>query len=279
MRLPLLLVAVLGWNILAHADDAPAPATPAAPAFPATGSALNLTFIGDSITAATYLKDEERPGAVCAAALGEKYPGVTVSQSNGGLSGFTTCNFLPSGNPDPDNKSPLNLAEKGARQLQADHPGLAVFSIMLGTNDSAQKGPTGAPVAADKYKMNLEKIAKRLLADFPGCKVVLQQPTWYSPNTENFSYYGQEGLDLLQTYFPVIAAIPADFPGGQVVAGDTAAFEAFKADPTGNLNPQKVNEKNGHHGTFYLHPNPAGATALGKFWAEGIATALAPKTP
>jgi lysophospholipase L1-like esterase len=117
-----------------------------------------------------------------------------------------------------------------------------VFSIILGTNDSAVQGPNGAPVSKGDYQTNLQTIIGQLLKDFPGCKVVIQQPTWYSPNTHNRSTYMQEGLTRLQSYFPKIKATVKSFAKAnpkQVFLGDKDAFDFFRK----------------HAGQYFQHEN------------------------
>jgi len=135
---------------------------------------------------------------------------------------------------------------------------------MLGTNDSAIKGPNGAPVAPDAYYDNLKIITDRLIKDYPNCKIIIQQPIWYSPNTYNGAQYLQEGLDRLQSYFPQIKKL-VKTNKHQIFLGDTKAFGYFKNNYQAGLQAE-----NGHQGIFYLHPNQAGAGALGVFWAKAI---------
>jgi lysophospholipase L1-like esterase len=231
--------------------------------------ALDLVYIGDSITAGATLSDAatQAPPVICSQAIQAKLKDESVYFSNQGHGGHTTVDFLPSSARD------FPGLELAARKLLSDHPGKLVFSIMLGTNDSAVTGPRGAPVSPENYGKNLTTIMDQLLADFPGSEVFIQQPIWYSPNTHNHSTYEQAGLDRLNSYFPVIQAVVAAEAGvhkGQVHAGDTAAYAYFEANGV-----KELHAETGVEGTFYLHPNVIGATSLGNFWANAILAGLA----
>jgi len=223
---------------------------------------LHVIYIGDSITAGAGLSDPsvEAPPVIASDYL-KKQAGIdNVLFSNQGHSGFTTVDFLPGGNA-------FKLAEVAASGY-ANRPGIMVFSVMLGTNDSAIKGPNGSPVAPENYGKNLKIIIDQLLKDYPGCKIIINHPVWYSPNTYNGAQYLQEGLDRLQSYFPVIKGLVSSYATtnkGQIFLGDTKAFDFFKKNYLNNFQSE-----NGHQGTFYLHPNATGAKALGDFWGAGI---------
>ncbi|HTD39348.1 MAG TPA: hypothetical protein VK671_01920, partial [Mucilaginibacter sp.] len=138
----------------------------------------------------------------------------------------------------------------------------------LGTNDSAIAGPNGSPVSAGQYRNNLKIIIDRLLQHFPHSKIIIQKSIWYSPNTYNGSMYLQEGLTRLQSYFPQIDKLVAEYKTsypGHVFASDKRAFDYFSSHYSTDLIPEQ-----GHEGIFYLHPNSKGASALGQFWCEAI---------
>ena len=224
---------------------------------------LNIVFIGNSITHGAGLKDwktEAPPNEVIA--FLKKQPNVgRVDFANMGISGHTTVDFLPATATDfPKVEAAANaFVNKNA---------LLVFSVILGTNDSAVQGPNGAPVSKEGYKTNLKIIISQLINDFPGCKVIVQQPIWYSPNTHNRSAYMQEGLMRLQTYFPKIRDVVKSYRKShpaQVFLGDTKAFNFFKANAE-----QYLQHENGQDGVFYLHPNKEGAVILGDYWAKAI---------
>ena len=224
---------------------------------------LNIVFIGNSITHGAGLKDwktEAPPNEAVKYLMQQAGVGV-VNFANQGYSGHTTVDFLPATNKD------FPKVEAAAQDFTNKNAQL-VFSIILGTNDSAVNGPNGAPVTKENYQANLQAIINQLLKDFPGCKVIIQQPTWYSPNTHNHSTYMQEGLNRLQTYFPMIKKAVKNYAKtnpGQVFRGDRDAFGFFKKHAE-----QFFQHESGQDGIFYLHPNKEGAIVLGDFWAKAI---------
>jgi lysophospholipase L1-like esterase len=230
---------------------------------PSAKSTVDIVYIGDSITQGVLLQDPgvQSPPAICTRLLGESLPEANIFMSNQGRSGHTTVDVLPATDTD------FPAIEQAATQLQSLHPGRLVFSIMLGTNDSAESGPNGAPVSAEQYRDNLRAIISGLLRNFPASVVILHEPTWYSPNTHNRSDYGAAGLARLQTYFPMIDSLVRSFSSAsdRVYQGDTSAFGFFAAHYRFDLVPEK-----GAGGTFYLHPNQQGADALAEFWFKAI---------
>lgn len=229
---------------------------------------LNIVFIGNSITQGVIIQDPAHNAPPVKAALyltGQ--PSVnSVKYSNQGVSGCTTVDYLP------QTETLFPKAKAAADKFADETWSTLIFSIMLGTNDSAIKGPNGAPVSPDKYKENMKTIINQLLALYPNCKIVLHRPVWYSPNTYNGAMYLKEGLYRLQSYYPVLQLLVKDystrFPG-QVFMGDTEAFDYFKTNYQSDLIPE-----DGNAGTFYLHPNEKGATVLGNYWAKAILKAL-----
>ncbi|MES2428033.1 MAG: GDSL-type esterase/lipase family protein [Bacteroidota bacterium] len=227
---------------------------------------LNIVFIGDSITYGAGLPDRgtQAPPVICANYLKKQSQIGTVDFSNQGHSGYTTLDWLPGTRAFID-------AEAAARAFSNQNAQL-LFSIKIGTNDSAIKGTHGAPVSVEDYRANLKTIIDQLLKDFPGCKVIIEHPIWYSPNTYNGTAYLQEGLTRLQTYIPVMDELVKSYKATnpkQVFVGDTKAFNYFKDNATSDLQPEK-----GRQGVFYLHPNPKGAITLGEFWGKAIAKIL-----
>jgi alpha-galactosidase len=225
---------------------------------------VNILFIGDSITAG--LSEEEAPPVSSAAWLRQHGPGKMVFAANLGRGGHTTVDVSP------DTGTDFVEIEHAATQLQSTHPGRLVFSVMLGTNDSAVYGPLGSPVSSEQYRKNLVTILDRLLKDYPGCSVILHRPIWYSPNTYNGSRYLAEGLQRLESYFPEIDTILAHYQKtrpNHVFRGDTKSFEFFKENHKLYMTPEQ-----GEQGTFYLHPNKQGAELLGRFWAEAIEASM-----
>lgn len=231
---------------------------------------LNIVFIGDSITEGDGPDKPDDSAPLHAINFLKKQPALgTIAFSNQGHSGFTTVDFLPS------RGSTLSDAEKAADSLQKINTGTLIFSIMLGTNDSAEEGPLGSPVSPANYHKNLMTIMDKLLNDFPGCRIILHHATWYSPTTYNGSRYLTAGLKRLQSYFPEISTIVKTYKQshpGQVFTGDTKAFDFFKV----NHKSHCIHEQ-GQRGIFYLHPNSKGAKALGNFWGKAIYQTLSIK--
>jgi len=215
---------------------------------------VHIVFIGNSITKASYTK--ETPPISAAKYLEEKYH-YKVEFANCGVSGKTTVNFLP------EMKDLFPRVIKAADVLYDDNS-LLVFSIKLGTNDSAIKGPKGAPVSPEDYRKNMQSIINELISRYPNCKIIVHRPIWYSPNTYNNSAYLEEGLNRLQSYIPEIKKLVKDNKGF-VFEGDTKAFNFFRKNYKEYFRPEE-----GKHGTFYLHPNTEGSIKLGEFWAKSI---------
>ena len=227
---------------------------------------LNIVFVGNSITYGGGLADRKDapPNEACAWLRNQKNVG-EVNFSNQGVSGHTSVDVLPQTNTD----FPRIL--KAAKSF-ANPNALLVFSIKLGTNDSAVKGPKGAPVSKEDYYQNLKTITDSLMSAFPGCKIIYQQPIWYSPNTHNRSTYMEEGLNRLQTYGPQLQKLVKVYQKtnpNSVYMGDTKAFKFFKKHHKEYLAPEE-----GKFGAFYLHPNKEGAYILGDYWGKAIYKAL-----
>ena len=229
---------------------------------------VTVVFIGDSITYGAGLPSPvtDAPPVQAAKYLEQqKYIG-KVKFLNEGVSGFTTVNFLPASG------SAYDKVIKATDNLYKNEESQLVFSIMLGTNDSAVEGPKGAPVSPGSYFNNLKVITDSLLKRYPGCKVIINYPIWYSANTYNGSKYLQEGLDRLQSYFPEIKRLVKAYTlsnPGRVFTGDAQGFNYFK------INWKKYfQQEQGKKGIFFLHPNKEGARALGNFWGKAIAAAL-----
>ncbi len=225
---------------------------------------LDIVYIGNSITQGVQLPNpkEDAPPATATEYLRHKSGINSVEFSNQGKSGYTTIDFLPA------TVKAFPKVIEATHQLHNDNQRILIFSISLGTNDSAEEGPFGSPVDPKSYHANMKTIADKLLAEFPGCKIVFQQPIWYSPTTYNHSRYLAGGLARLQTYFPELQELVKEYTKsnpGQVFMGDVKAFEYFKNNYLTDLIPES-----GNAGTFYLHPNKKGAGELGKFWSEAI---------
>ena len=229
---------------------------------------LNIVFIGDSITEGGALSDPktEATPIYVAELLRHRKDISTVNFSNKGFSGHTTVDFLPTNNID------FPKVLQAADSFAQDKTAVLLFSIMLGTNDSAMFGPNGSPVQAAQYKDNLNTLINALIKKYSNAKFVLQYPLWYSPNTHNNAGYMQEGLDRLSSYFSEIEAIYAEHKlshPNQVYLGNKAVFSFFQKN-----DKQLFKAEDGKHGTFYLHPNAKGSKALAGFWAKGILNAI-----
>ena len=222
---------------------------------------LHIVFIGNSITHGAGLQhpDQDAPPVKAGQFLNGVGRFGKVSVSNQGHSGYTTLDFLPG-------TSTYRKVQQAAHTFGSENA-LLVFSIMLGTNDSAIKGPHGAPVNTVDYRQNLKMIIDSLLNEFPECVVIINHPLWYSPNTYNGAQYLQEGLDRLQSYLPVIDDLVGEYKveHQHVFLGDTKAFSYFRRKHLTDFQAEQ-----GHQGIFYLHPNAKGAEMLGQFWAKAI---------
>lgn len=218
---------------------------------------FNIVFIGNSITMGSYFKNpsEQAPPAITVKYLNKH--NCCVQFANCGVSGSTTVDFLPLSH----RLFPKVVASADTFYLK-NVP--LVFSIKLGTNDSAVKGPNGSPVSPDDYKRNMLTIIDTLLQRYPKCHIILHCPIWYSPNTHNSSLYMSEGLKRLQTYRCQIISICKLRPT-KVFIGDKMGFSLFKSDFKKYLRPE-----NGESGVFFLHPNELGAEKLGKLWGTAI---------
>lgn len=229
---------------------------------------VNIVYIGNSITQGALLQkpDMEAP-PVCAVRWLAQQPGMgTVEFSNQGVSGATSVDFLPASG------TLFVNVKKAADRFKGVPSATLLFSIMLGTNDSAIKGPNGSPVSPKQYYTNIKAIVDELLALYPGCRVVLHRPVWYSPNTYNSAMYLREGLRRLESYLPELQSLTLQYAQSHpqhVFMGDVQAFDYFKQNYLTALFPEE-----GNAGTFYLHPNRVGAERLGGFWGEAIYGAL-----
>ena len=228
------------------------------------GKKINIIFIGDSITEGGALAN---PSTEATPILVEQnlktlklYSAVHIA--NMGFSGHTTVDFLP------DSHTDFLKVLAAANTFALDKEATLIFSIMLGTNDSANFGPNGSPVSAAKYKANLKIIIDSLLQQFPTAIFILQYPLWYSANTYNNSSYLQDGLNRLQQYSIELDNLVKDYKikySKQIFTGDKSSFNYFKKNYKKMYKPE-----NGKQGIFYLHPNVDGAKALSTIWAKSI---------
>ena len=217
---------------------------------------INLLFIGNSITYGATLGSpaSQAPPILCRAMIQEA-TGVMTNVYNGGHSGITTLGFLPG-------RTDFTMVVNSARTFVKQNGGLTYFSIMLGTNDSACSGPEGSPVSASTYATNIRKIIDALIEAIPSCKILLNYPIWYSPNTHNGAVYLQEGLDRMHSYYPVIDEVVEEYD--QVYAGDRGVWEYFEDNKT------LFTDEPGNSGNFCLHPNQYGAKRLAEIWSRSL---------
>ena len=226
---------------------------------------LNIVYIGNSITQGALLKNpkEEAPPVRTSAWLKNQEGISEVNMSNQGVSGKTTVDYLPA------SKTYFPKVKSAMETLKAEHPkATLLFSIMLGTNDSANFGPNGAPVSAPQYYTNMKAIIDELLEAFPDALFVLHRPIWYSPTTYNGAQYLAKGLQRMESYYPILQELVSDYVSKhpeQVFLGDTEGFAYFEANYAEEFWPEQ-----GNAGTFYLHPNQKGAESLARFWGEAI---------
>lgn len=228
---------------------------------------LNIVFIGNSITHGAMLHNagQDAPPVKCAAWL-ESQEGIgKVEIENQGYNGASTFDFLP------ETGNLFDRVQAAADRL-ARKKGMLIFSLMLGTNDSAEEGTTGAPVSAEQYRKNVEQIVLRLLERYPSARIVLHRPLWYSPNTYNGAKYLVAGQKRLLSYTPQIEAVVASFAithPDRVFIGDTSAYDDLKEHALTDYAAEE-----GKAGVFYLHPNERGGSKLARYWGEAILKAI-----
>jgi lysophospholipase L1-like esterase len=223
----------------------------------------NIVCLGDSITYGDTLSDPSTQAAAvrCGESLAARFQ-VAVNLSNQGHGGHTTHDWLPGSATD------FPKAMAAAAALEAQHPGQLVFPIMLGTNDSAESGPYGAPVSPENYRKNLQTIIDGILGAYPKAVIIVHYPIWHSAKTPG----DIACLTRLQSYFPEINQLVSNnstLHPGRVFRGDTHAYDHFEKNHATELTAET-----GPNGIGYCHPNSAGAITLGKYWADAIAAAL-----
>ena len=181
----------------------------------------NVIYIGNSITAGAGHKESLKSAPpVISAQILEKKLGKDVNFRNCGRSGATTLDFVPSHNRD------FKRVEKAIKEIQDISQEPIIFSIMLGTNDSASTRCYGAPASNAQYKKNLMDLISRLRKMAPGAIFVLQRPIWYSPNTYNGAMYLTAGLKRVTDYANVLLELAQQEK--DVFVGDYEAFDFFK---------------------------------------------------
>lgn len=229
-----------------------------ASAQPRKARTCNLIFIGNSITeGALHANKKKTAPPVVAANLVGNMLSMDVHYRNCGRSGATTVDFLP------EQKRDFVRVEKAIEEIKALSYAPIIFSIMLGTNDSANFGPNGSPVSNEDYKKNLMTMIGRIRELCPNAIFILQRPIWYSPNTHNAAQYLVAGQKRMVAYTDVLIEIANE--NEDVYLGDRDAFDYF-----GAKHRKYMFAEDGKAGTFYLHPNEAGARKLARYWAQAI---------
>jgi lysophospholipase L1-like esterase len=229
------------------------------------GKPCNIVYIGNSITYGALHKDRIKTAPpITTSAMVAKSLGSEVEFRNCARSGATTYDFLPEGGRDWP-KVAQALKEFKPKSEAGE---IIVFSIMLGTNDSAIDGTTtGSPVSRADYKNNLKTIITACREVCPNAIFVLHRPIWYSPNTYNGTMYLAAGLKRVSRYIDELIALANEFD--YIYLGDVDGFGFFEKNHKRFHVPE-----NGNAGTFYLHPNEKGAKHLSKFWSEAIVKAI-----
>ena len=112
---------------------------------------MNIVFIGNSITQGALIATPSHDAPPVKAALYlTKQPSVaSVKYSNQGVSGCTTTDYLPT------TETLFPKAKEAADKFADETWATLVFSIMLGTNDSAITGPNGAPASPEKDRKSV----------------------------------------------------------------------------------------------------------------------------
>lgn len=234
-----------------------------------TARHIHIVFIGNSITYGAGLGKPAHESAPARAALYlSKQPGVAaVKFANRGVSGATTTDFLP------EEGTLFKEVCRAADRLKEETWATLLFSLSLGTNDSAVEGTNGSPVSPSQYRRQMTAIIDRLLTLYPSSRVVVHRPLWYSSNTCNGAVYLEEGLARLQTYYPQLQQLVAEYQRrwpGRVFMGDTDAYDRLKGDYIKYYQPEQ-----GRAGIFYLHPNAEGASLLGTYWGKALMRVVA----
>jgi hypothetical protein len=96
---------------------------------------------------------------------------------------------------------------------------------------------------------------------------VLQRPVWYSPNTYNGARYLVAGLNRVTDYVNILVELANE--NKDIYLGDCDSYDLMKLEYEKYMFAEP-----GNAGTFYLHPNEAGAEKMGKNWAKAIVAAI-----
>jgi lysophospholipase L1-like esterase len=233
--------------------------------------ALNVVFIGNSITYGALHKQPKKtaPPVVCAEWLAQHEDIGPVYFANCGKSGRTTFNFIPLKGDKNQNFYPWVV--KHAQHLTEQHPhAQLVFSMMLGTNDAAER-PFNSLTTPYMYEHNIRLIINSLAQTFPQANFVIHKTIWHSLpfTTRNGSYMSKNSCKLYGQYYKACRAIASDYPD-HVFLGDSKAYDYFRKHEKSML----VREKGYQDMPFWLHPNEEGSARLAEFWGEAIIKAV-----
>ena len=262
MTIKSLIVAV---SLMASAIVSAAGKKPVVVEKPATERVVNIVFIGNSITAGATLQDRanQAPPAVVKQELSKTFGEGTIEIANVAVSGSTTTDWQPGGKM-------FSSAVKAADAFLADKGATLVFSISLGTNDSAVRGVNGSALSNEDFRKNLTVIVDSLLSRYPLAEVLLNTPIWYSQNVYNSAEYLVEGQRRLKSYIGDISEVVSNYRKNRVTRVHLGEdhWDYFDADAS-LFTPER-----GKAGAFYLHPNKNGAAKLGSFWASELASII-----
>jgi len=227
---------------------------------------IMIVYIGDSITFGANHFDPKKtsPPSIATKFLQEHLKDTMIYFANCGVGGATSMDFLPE-----SKRFFLKVQKAADKFIKYENSSKQIlFSILLGTNDSARKGIGGVSVTPDQYRHYLSVIINNLIRMYPGCKIVLHKPIWFSNNTYNAPKYLPDALERLVLYAQEIHSLVFEYSKSApdtVFLGDTEGFAHFK----NNYLSDHTHEK-GDAGTFYLHPNKKGAAWLGEIWGKAI---------
>ncbi len=202
----------------------------------------SICAIGDSITLGQGLTSPQAPAIVMQEALKAIAGPRVITVSNQGHGGATTADWLIG-----SGTGYLSTAKTACAALT---PAATIAVIELGANDA----PTVSPAT---YGANLAAIAANLVSS-GYTKVILSYPTYISPYAGTFN-----GTEISVTNAALYQAqVDAAANGSTIVVGDRTEFGLF-IDHQGDWLQSDL-----------VHPNVAGASALGNLWAQVVARAM-----
>lgn len=211
-----------------------------------TVTALQIGFIGDSITAGTTLGGGgNAPPPHTATDLTQGT--LTVTATNQGQSGATSADWIPG----------AGSGYLAAAKTAFASAGVRLVHIMLGTNDSK----TAVATTQAQYRANLQAICADLIA--AGYLVAIGYPPYLNTSTGVFD---PASTGRVAGY---CAAIDNVVDGDHIFQSDRTAQDYFQANPSA-LQGDGV------------HPTQPGSDHLAQAWAsaiQGIVNALTNQSP